>query len=93
MVDHDRESWRESAACREADPELFFPVSSTGLSAGQIRRAKDLCARCPVRPQCLTYALDTGQAFGVWGGLDEEERRRLRRGWRESRAGDALARS
>jgi WhiB family transcriptional regulator, redox-sensing transcriptional regulator len=76
---HDDIPWEELAACRGADPELFFPVSSTGPSLAQIRRAKAVCAGCPVREACLAYALDTRQEFGIWGGLDEQERRRLRR--------------
>jgi WhiB family transcriptional regulator, redox-sensing transcriptional regulator len=71
--------WEEYAACRGTDPELFFPVSTTGPSAVQIRQAKEICARCPVRQPCLAYALATGQQFGIWGGLDETERHLLRR--------------
>jgi WhiB family transcriptional regulator, redox-sensing transcriptional regulator len=71
--------WEELAACRGADPELFFPVSSTGPSLVQIREAKAICAACPVRQPCLAYALDTRQEFGIWGGLDEQERRRAAR--------------
>lgn len=79
MAGDGRASWTESAACRGADPELFFPISSAGVSQRQIRSAKAVCARCPVRPACLDYALATGQRFGIWGGLDEDERRLLRR--------------
>lgn len=63
------------AACREVDPELFFPVGHSGLSAAQALAAKNVCRLCPVVRECLTYALDTGQDFGIWGGMDEEERR------------------
>lgn len=77
----DPASWREMAACRASDPELFFPVSATGRSLPQIRAAKAVCARCPVRLTCLVYALTTGQDFGIWGGHDEQERRRLRQRW------------
>ena len=63
-------SWWDMAACRSADPELFFPVSST--AAGQ---AKALCAHCCIRQRCLDYAIDSHQAHGVWGGTSEEERR------------------
>jgi len=80
-----RVSWRELAACRTADPELFFPIGRTGPAIGEIQRAKAVCASCPVRERCLTFALDTHQDFGVWGGLDEDERRvrhRERRGLR-----------
>ncbi len=53
--------WRLLAACRPADPELFFPVSASGLSPDQVMRAKVTCAGCPVRRQCLAFALDTRQ--------------------------------
>jgi WhiB family redox-sensing transcriptional regulator len=71
--------WEELAACRQADPELFFPIGTTGPAVAQIRQAKAVCAGCPVREPCLAYALSTGQDFGIWGGYDETERRRLRR--------------
>lgn len=82
-TDYDQASWRESAACRDADPELFFPVGSAGFAAEQAGQAKRLCGRCPVRPQCLAYALAARQFFGIWGGYDEEERRPLHRQWEE----------
>ncbi|KAB1641153.1 WhiB family transcriptional regulator [Gulosibacter chungangensis] len=71
--------WRDSAACLEYDPELFFPVGNTGPALEQIDNAKAVCARCRVTEQCLQYALDTNQDSGVWGGLSEDERRALRR--------------
>lgn len=71
-------SWRESAACLGADTELFFPVGSRGPAAEDIHAAKAFCGRCPVRVCCLTYALDTGQTAGIWGGYDENERRFMR---------------
>lgn len=67
------------AACRTEDPELFFPVGTTGRAFDQIQRAKAVCRRCPVAPQCLQWALDTQQDAGVWGGLSEDERRNIRR--------------
>jgi WhiB family transcriptional regulator, redox-sensing transcriptional regulator len=67
--------WRLLAACRHADPELFFPVSASGPSLDQVTQAKAICARCPVRQQCLAFALNTRQDHGVWGGTSEEERR------------------
>ena len=67
--------WRLLAACRHADPELFFPVSPSGPSLDQVTQAKAICAGCPVRQQCLAFALDTRQDHGVWGGMSEEERR------------------
>jgi WhiB family transcriptional regulator, redox-sensing transcriptional regulator len=78
-ADPDPAWWRESAACRQADPELFFPISSIGRGAVEAQQAKAVCARCPVRPRCLDFALATGQEFGIWGGYDERELRLLRR--------------
>lgn len=73
------EDWRQRAACRDEDPELFFPVSDTGPGARQADQAKAVCARCPVRERCLDYALDTGLDHGIFGGTTEAERRELRR--------------
>jgi WhiB family redox-sensing transcriptional regulator len=73
-------SWRMLAACRSVDPDLFFPVSSTGKSLEQADRAKAVCACCIVRRQCLAFALRTRQAHGIWGGLTEEERSQPRPG-------------
>jgi WhiB family transcriptional regulator, redox-sensing transcriptional regulator len=70
-----RLEWRQSAACREADPDIFFPVSPAGPGRDEVARAKALCAGCQVRRQCLQFALATHQAHGVWGGTTEEERR------------------
>jgi WhiB family transcriptional regulator, redox-sensing transcriptional regulator len=69
--------WRSHGACLSADPELFFPLSSHGPASEQIRRAKSVCARCPVTAQCLEFALSTSEVHGVWGGTDEDQRRRL----------------
>jgi WhiB family redox-sensing transcriptional regulator len=80
----DERSWRRSAACRDVDATLFFPVGVTGPAVPQIAEAKAVCRRCPVRMACLHYALVSYQEFGVWGGYDEEERRDLRRRWRAS---------
>ena len=74
-----RVTWRELAACRTADPDLFFPIGKTGPAVAEIQRAKAICASCPVRERCLTFALDTRQDFGIWGGFDDDERRLLRR--------------
>jgi WhiB family transcriptional regulator, redox-sensing transcriptional regulator len=73
------DDWRHRAACRDEDPELFFPVSEIGLGARDVDRAKAICARCPVRAQCLEYALDNALDYGVFGGTTETERRELRR--------------
>jgi WhiB family transcriptional regulator, redox-sensing transcriptional regulator len=75
----DEGGWRAHAACRGEDPELFFPVGSTGPMLEQIAKAKEVCAECPVREVCLDFALNTGQGYGIWGGLTEDERRSLRR--------------
>lgn len=75
----DKDSWATRGACRDADPELFFPVASRGPALAQIAEAKRICAGCQVRVECLEYALATGQDSGVWGGASEEERRMLRR--------------
>lgn len=67
--------WGQLAACRHADPELFFPVSESGPSLHQVTMAKAICTGCPVRAQCLAFALGTRQEYGVWGGMSEQERR------------------
>jgi len=71
--------WRHLALCRDEDPELFFPIGSTGPAATQVDQAKIVCRRCPVVEDCLTCALETAQEAGVWGGTSEDERRALRR--------------
>jgi WhiB family redox-sensing transcriptional regulator len=72
-------SWYHQAACRDHDPELFFPIGNTGPALLQLGRAKRVCAGCPVQSLCLEWALLAGIDHGVWGGLSEEERRSLRR--------------
>lgn len=71
--------WRHHAACRDEDPELFFPIGTNGPALQQIEDAKAVCERCPVIDTCLRWALEHGMDSGVWGGLSEEERRALRR--------------
>lgn len=71
--------WRSKAACLTEDPELFFPIGSTGPALAQIAAAKEVCARCEVIETCLKWALDNGQDAGVWGGKSEDERKALRR--------------
>lgn len=71
--------WRHKAVCRDEDPELFFPVGNSGPALAQIADAKLVCNRCPVTTECLTWALESGQDAGVWGGLSEDERRALKR--------------
>ena len=73
--------WRNSALCRDTSPELFFPVGTTGPALHQISEAKAVCAQCPVKAECLEFALATNQDSGIWGGTSEEERRLLRREW------------
>jgi WhiB family redox-sensing transcriptional regulator len=71
--------WRHRAICRDEDPELFFPVGTSGPALLQIAEAKTVCRRCPVVTECLTWALESGQDAGVWGGMSEDERRALKR--------------
>ncbi|RMI39745.1 WhiB family transcriptional regulator [Streptomyces triticirhizae] len=71
--------WRHRAACREEDPELFFPVGDTGPALVQIEQAKAVCRRCPVTEHCFQWAMETRQEHGVWGGASEDERRVARR--------------
>ena len=81
----ERHDWWRSAACLEADPELFFPVAAHGPGARELARAKAVCCACRVRRQCLQYALATGQLHGVWGGMSEDERQLHARRERERR--------
>ena len=71
------DDWRTRAACLDEDPELFFPIGTH--PDRRTTEAKALCATCPVINECATYALETRQAHGVWGGLSEADRERL---WR-----------
>ncbi len=73
--------WRDLAACRDHSRAVFFPAGETGSAARQLELVKNICKSCPVQLECLGYAVETGQRFGVWGGTDEEERRLLRRKW------------
>jgi WhiB family redox-sensing transcriptional regulator len=66
--------WQERALCAQTDPEAFFPEKG-----GSTREAKRICSGCEVRAECLEYALAHDERFGIWGGLSERERRRLRR--------------
>ena len=67
-------SWQRKANCMGVDPDLFFP--ERGAST---REAKEVCRGCVVRQDCLEYALTNGEKFGIWGGMSERERRRIRR--------------
>jgi len=83
-------TWRDRARCLSAEPGLFFPAGETGLESAKIEAAKAVCRVCPVREDCLQFALETKQDDGIWGGTTEAERRRLRRAWlaeRRRRAG------
>ena len=70
----DQYDWQERALCAQTDPEAFFPEKG-----GSTREAKRICASCEVRAECLDYALAFDERFGIWGGLSERERRRLKR--------------
>jgi WhiB family transcriptional regulator, redox-sensing transcriptional regulator len=71
----DQPDWQERALCAQTDPEAFFPEKG-----GSTREAKRICAGCEVRAECLEYAVAFDERFGIWGGLSERERRRLKRG-------------
>lgn len=70
----DEQEWQERALCAQTDPEAFFPEKG-----GSTREAKRICAGCEVRSECLEYALEHDERFGIWGGLSERERRRLKK--------------
>ncbi|MEU5419798.1 WhiB family transcriptional regulator [Streptomyces sp. NPDC020667] len=72
-------NWRQHAACRDEDPELFFPIGTRDPARTQAEAAKSVCRRCPVVEQCLTWALRSGQEYGIWGCTTESERRALHR--------------
>jgi len=74
LVDPDATSWQDLALCAQTDPEAFFPEKG-----GSTREAKRICVGCEVRQECLEFALANDERFGIWGGLSERERRRLRR--------------
>jgi WhiB family redox-sensing transcriptional regulator len=75
----ERDDWRDLALCRDTDPDLFFPVGTTGPAIEQIENAKAVCQQCEAQAPCLEYALASNQDSGVWGGTSEEERRQLRK--------------
>ena len=74
VVNSEQLSWQERALCAQTDPEAFFPEKG-----GSTREAKRVCLSCEVRAECLEYALAHDERFGIWGGLSERERRRLKR--------------
>lgn len=67
-------TWQQDAACRDAEPDVFFSTAE-----GDREEAMRLCASCPVRLECLEHALENREAYGIWGGTDEQERKRLLR--------------
>ena len=75
MLTPEDDLWQEKALCAQTDPEAFFPEKG-----GSTREAKRICLGCEVRDACLDYALANDERFGIWGGLSERERRRLKRG-------------
>ncbi|MEV5903152.1 WhiB family transcriptional regulator [Streptomyces sp. NBC_00015] len=79
------DNWREHAECRNEDPDLFFPIGTSGPALLQTEQAKAVCRHCPVREQCLEWAMETDQTLGVWGGTGENERRALKRRIRAAR--------
>jgi WhiB family transcriptional regulator, redox-sensing transcriptional regulator len=81
-----RAAWWSRAACSTTDPEVFFPISSSGPAVRQITRAKAICARCQIQKACLDYALNAGSIQGVWGGTTERERRLLKQHGHRERA-------
>ena len=74
QVDENPLAWQSDALCAQTDPEAFFPEKG-----GSTRDAKKICSTCEVRNQCLEYALHNDERFGIWGGLSERERRKLRK--------------
>jgi WhiB family redox-sensing transcriptional regulator len=74
VVEDDPLAWQTDSLCAQTDPEAFFPEKG-----GSTRDAKKICASCEVRAQCLEYALKNDERFGIWGGLSERERRKLRK--------------
>ena len=73
-IDDDASAWQASAVCSQTDPEAFFPEKG-----GSTREAKSVCKLCDVRQECLEYALTHDERYGIWGGLSERERRKLKR--------------
>ncbi|TDE09250.1 WhiB family transcriptional regulator [Jiangella asiatica] len=78
-AEHAAGAWFVRGACRDAEPDLFFPLGASEHSLAQVEAAAAVCAGCPVTEECLTWALETGQDHGIWGGTTPEERRMMRR--------------
>lgn len=81
--------WMQDGLCAQTDPAIFFPEGVGNAITTQVKEAKKVCRRCPVKDACLEWALDTGQSAGVWGGLSEDERAPMRRDLVASRSGVA----
>jgi WhiB family redox-sensing transcriptional regulator len=79
-------NWRAAGACLNADPDLFFPISTKGPAEQQIIRAKTICGSCRVRRECLEFALSHDLVYGIWGGTTPEDRQRDRRRKRRAAA-------
>ena len=84
--------WRDRAACAGMDSEVFFTEETGGLTGGLVvmvgESATEVCGRCPVAGECLEYAVETNQPFGIWGGKTELQRRRLRSRWLQRSSSD-----
>jgi WhiB family redox-sensing transcriptional regulator len=76
--------WKQLGLCPQVDPDMWFPERGSS-----VKEAKRICRDCPVRAQCLEYALDNDERFGVWGGLSERERRKLKRARQQAAGPDA----
>src|SRR5690625_1435088 len=74
FAEDEEESWQDRALCAQTDPEACFPEKG-----GSTREAKKICTGCEVKAECLEYALANDERFGIWGGLSERERRRIKR--------------
>lgn len=74
LIDEEGPAWKSQANCMGVDPELFFPERGSST-----REAKEVCRGCVVRGDCLEFAIANGEKFGIWGGMSERERRRVRR--------------
>jgi WhiB family transcriptional regulator, redox-sensing transcriptional regulator len=82
-VDWSNDNWRQASACRDLDPDLFFPYGDSAPE--QTEEARKVCNRCDVKDACLEFALRANQEAGVWGGTSEDERRGIRRRWLAAR--------
>ena len=88
-IEWDVDDWRDRAACRDTDPDLFSPSAVRARRSSRSSRPRRFAPHCDARTSCLEFALATNQESGIWGGTTEEERRKLRKVWlaRQRRAG------